>query len=128
MEERFRKELESVRIWPLGKDFAEALRVICTHLGHATYCPAAVCKRARACATRDVLCWQVAREEVNSIILHLMAHIWQRRIANGESPDVPPDRVRTYERILEREKGEASAASGAGEVSDTVARWSKGEL
>ena len=127
MEERFRKELESVSISPLGKELAAALRSICTRLGLATYCPANTCRRAKACATRQVLCWQILREEINPLIQRVLAHEWQRRVANGENPDVAPVKVATYTMLLEREKrAEASAAGDEDEVSDTVATWSKG--
>jgi hypothetical protein len=128
MKERFRKELERVSISPLGNEAAAALRLICTHLGLATHCPANACKRARACATRQVLCWQIRRYEINQLIQRILAHEWQRRVANGENVDIAPARVRTYVQILAREKLErASAAGGTDDVSDTVASWSKGE-
>ena len=95
--------LPPVTISPLGKDLAEYLRLVCTHLGLANACPLAPCRRAKACATRHVICWQHCKDYINRLIRIDLARAWRRKVANGEALDILPDRAAQYSRLLENE-------------------------
>ncbi len=53
---------------PMSQEVTAVLRQICTELGLATYCPFRACRRAHRCATRQVICYQALRQEINAII------------------------------------------------------------
>jgi hypothetical protein len=100
MNESYFHGLPPITISPLGKDLARFLRVVCTYLGLANGCPFAPCRRARACATREVICWQHCRDYINPLIRVGLAHAWRQRVANGEAQDVSPERAAQYSRLL----------------------------
>ena len=77
------KDIEIIELTPLWTDIA---RHACTELGLANVCPFRVCKRNRTCGTRDVLCYQILRQEVNAILLPLL----QARANGGGDPPPPP--------------------------------------
>ncbi len=114
----FEQELKRVRILELEPGFDDALRSFCTVIGIAEHCPFKVCRRAKACSTRHVLCWQIMREDLNPIIRRGRALDWKRRIENGETPDIPPAIVATNIRILEEE---AEAELGLASIPDLAA-------
>lgn len=49
--------------------FAEIMRQVCTELGLADYCPFPACRRRKRCATAQVLCYQILRQDINAMIL-----------------------------------------------------------
>lgn len=53
---------------PMTPEVASALQHVCTELGLSRYCPFSACKRAHRCATRQVICYQALRQEINAII------------------------------------------------------------
>ena len=54
---------------PMTREKAALWQKVCTELGLHTYCPFRACRRHRRCATRQVLCDQIMRQEVNAIVL-----------------------------------------------------------
>ncbi len=69
MAKTIRVDGEDIEIRPMTPERAAFMREACTHLGLATYCPFRVCRRNRRCGTKDVLCYQIMRQEVNAILL-----------------------------------------------------------
>ncbi len=67
---------------PMTPEVAAILRKICTELGLPTHCPFRACRRARRCATRQVLCHQALRQEINAII---------RPVIREQAAKGPPD-------------------------------------
>lgn len=106
----------------LSPETAATLRKIITGIGLAAYCSVRSCKRARACSTRQVLCWQVNHEDLTPIIMRALALHWQRRVAAGEEVDVAPATVDDYRRILA-----APEPSGAVPTSRATVPQSTGE-
>jgi hypothetical protein len=59
---------EEVDFRPLTPQQAALLQQVCTALGLHDYCPFHACRRAHRCATRQVLCDQFMRQEINAIV------------------------------------------------------------
>ena len=97
----FEQELKRVRILGLEPRHAEMLRWFCTAIGIAKHCPFKVCRRAKACSTDRVLCWQIMREDLNPILRRVRALAWKESVERGEAPDISPAMVTTNIRILE---------------------------
>ena len=117
----FEQELKGVRILGLEPDYADALRHICTLIGIAEHCPFKVCRRAKACATDRVLCWQIMRDDLNPFISRLAAYSWKKSIEEGKPFDIPPVRVDDLTRILAREAtGDFASPDDDNEICDTV--------
>ena len=76
---------EDVQIRPMRPEWAAFMRDFCTDIGLATGCPLRPCRRARRCATKEVICYQIVREEVNAILMPLL----QARAAGAET--APPE-------------------------------------
>ena len=55
----------NLRIMPLPDWFKNFMRRYCTELGLHRHCGFKACARAGACATRDVMCYQILREPMN---------------------------------------------------------------
>ena len=107
------------RLSPEGAGF---LRRIITAMGLADFCPLTSCKRARACATRQVLCWQVNHDDLTPRIMSILAHDWQRRTAAGEYVPIAPVEADHFKRILAREAAGEPEPSGAALASPRYAR------
>jgi len=77
---------------PLTAEQAARLQLICTALGLPDYCSFRACRRSRRCATRQVICYQALRHEINAIV----DPIFNQRLAQGpqddgvEPPEAPP--------------------------------------
>ncbi len=92
----------------LSPDEAATLRVAITFLGYARHCPLKICKRARACATRQVLCWQVHHDDFDPEIMRLLARSWQKWVAEGTAPaHLPPAVVDAFACTLAEEDADA---------------------
>jgi hypothetical protein len=57
-----------VDLSPMTREQAAIYRRICSELGLPECCPFRACRRARHCATRQVLCYQVLRQEINAML------------------------------------------------------------
>ena len=57
-----------VAIMRLPEFFKKFVRRYVDAIGLHRHCPHAVCGRAGRCATREVLCYQVLREEINAVL------------------------------------------------------------
>lgn len=57
-----------VAIMRMPDFFKKFIRHYVDTIGLSRHCPYAVCGRAGRCATRDVLCYQVLREEMNAVL------------------------------------------------------------
>ena len=101
MNESDRLGLPPITISRLREEVAQVLRLVSTELGLANVCPFAPCRRAKACATRHVICWQYCRDYINPLVQIGLAHAWRQQVANGESVDVSPERAAQYSRLLE---------------------------
>lgn len=98
----------------LSPDQAATLRAAITRLEYARHCPLKTCKRARACATRQVLCWQVHHDDFDPEIMRLLARSWRKWVAEGTAPDrLAPAVVEAFECVLADEDAAAVEVSGA---------------
>jgi hypothetical protein len=70
---------EEIDLRPMTREQAAIYRQICTELNLHEYCPFRACRRARRCATRQVLCHQALRQEINAIVEPLL----RERLAKG---------------------------------------------
>jgi hypothetical protein len=71
-------------------------------------CPYKVCRRARACATRYVVCYQAVEEDMQPIVRSIVARDWRRSVDNGEERDVAPAYRDSWLRRLAWEEAEIS--------------------
>lgn len=91
---------------PLDPDEAKFLRTVTTHLGMHLSCPFKVCRRARACATRHVVCYQATQEHVQPIVWSIKARLWRDAVARGEEISVAPAYEGDMRRLLAWEERE----------------------
>ena len=74
---------EIVDFRPMTPKQAAIWQQVCTALGLHDYCPFRACRRAHRCATRQVLCHQIMRQEINAIVMP----IFEERLAkNAPNP------------------------------------------
>lgn len=59
---------EAIDFRPIPRERAPEVRAFCTKLGLQTGCPFPACKRARRCATRQALCYQSLRPEIQGAL------------------------------------------------------------
>ena len=64
-----KRNTADIQIRPLHPKRAEFWRAICTRIGLHKACGFKACSRRKGCATRDVLCYQAIRRELNALIL-----------------------------------------------------------
>jgi hypothetical protein len=74
---------EEIDFRPMTREQAALWQQICTELGLHDYCSFRACRRAHRCATRQVLCHQAIRQEINAIVMPLL----QERMAKGPETD-----------------------------------------
>ncbi len=79
---------EEVDLRPMTREQAAIYRQICTELNLHEYCPFRACRRAHRCATRQVLCHQVMRQEINAIV----TPIFQEQLAKNTPTPAASDR------------------------------------
>ena len=91
---------------PLEPDIASFLRRVCTMFELHRRCPYKVCRRANACATRHVVCYQSMEAEMQPIAQSIIARIWRRSLDAGEERDVAPAYRDGFLRRLAREEEE----------------------
>lgn len=60
---------EEVELRPMTPQAADLFRRLCTEIGLPAYCPFKACRRTRRCATAQVICYQMLREELNAVVL-----------------------------------------------------------
>jgi hypothetical protein len=94
--------------------YASFLRRVCTMFGLHRRCPYKVCRRANACATRHVVCYQSMEAEMQPIVQSIVARIWRRSVDAGEERDVAPAYRDGYLRRLAREEEEISRIRSGG--------------
>jgi hypothetical protein len=108
---------ERIAVRPLDPDEAGFLRAVATHLNMHRSCTFKVCRRARACATRHVVCYQATQEHLRPIARSIMARLWVKAVARGAEIDIPPAREDDMNRLLAYEDREM-AKIVAGEYGD----------
>jgi hypothetical protein len=74
---------DQIDLRPMTPVTAAILRQICTELGLPSHCPFRACRRHRRCATKQVLCHQALRQEINAIVMPLL----RERLAAGPEAD-----------------------------------------
>lgn len=94
------------RISPMDPAIAAFLRRVCTMFALHRSCPHKVCRRARACATRHVVCYQSREAEMQPIMQSIIARIWIRSVEAGKHYDVAPASRDGWLRKLAWEEGE----------------------
>ena len=90
MSELSHDEVGEIFVESMDPRWAEFLRRVTTCLGLHRDCPFKVCRRAKACATRHVLCYQANEEDLKPIVQGIRARIWARAVARGAEIDVAP--------------------------------------
>jgi len=123
MNESERHGLPPITIDRLREEVAGVLRLVSTELGLANVCPFASCRRARACATRHVICWQYCREYINPLVQIGLAYDWSLRVANGESLNVSPERAARYSRLLANESAIRAEVIARLDVAIAAGTW-----
>jgi hypothetical protein len=98
-------------------ELAKFIREIATFFDLHEYCPFKVCRRAKACATRQVICYQAMEDEMSPIVQSVRARVWVRAVARGDKLDIPPAQEGDMHRLLEWEAREI-ALIAAGEYGD----------
>ncbi len=83
-------DVRAIDARPLNAGTAEALRTITTFFHLHEACPFKVCRRANACATRNVVCYQAVEDEMKPIVQSIVARRWVLAVAEGKDLDVPP--------------------------------------
>jgi len=69
----------NLRILPFPDWFKNTMRRYCTELGLYRHCGFKACARAGQCATRDVMCYQILREEMNAHLRPYVKELLERR-------------------------------------------------
>jgi hypothetical protein len=90
MREKLPPEIAAFEAKEFDKDHADFVRTVTTFLGLHKSCPFKVCRRAHACATRNVVCYQVLEEHMRPIMFSVISRDWFRAVARGEQIDVAP--------------------------------------
>ena len=111
---------------PLRPEMAELLRKVTTFFDLHESCSFKVCRRAKACATRHVLCYQAREQELKPIVRSAVARRWAIGRALGDEIDVPPAREAGMLRLLEweeREIAKVEAGEYGNEELSTYQLW-----
>ena len=99
-------DAEEIAAKPIDPDIASFVRPIMTFFGLHRACAFKVCRRAEACATRHVVCYQALDEEMKPIVQSIRARMWMLAVARGEELDVPPGDQDDMLRVVAREDEE----------------------
>jgi len=114
---------------PLDPAIARFLRSICTTFGLHRGCPYKVCRRANACATRNAVCYQAMKADMQPIVLSIIARDWRRSVDQGEERDLAPAYRDDHIRRLAWEEEEIarikSGACGGDDALTTYQFWLK---
>lgn len=95
---------------PLSPDEANRLRPICTSLHLHEYCRFRACRRHKRCATRQVLCHQAVRQEINAIIMPVLRRgLAETPPQDGHADDASPPAAAAGRR---RRRAAVTAATG----------------
>ena len=116
------KEMEGLVVRKLAPLRASGLRRITTFFGLHEACPLNACRRARACATPNVTCYQALEEDMKPMVRSIMARAWRRDVERGaEMRDIAPARIGDMQRLLAWEESEIDrlAAKAATEEIDS---------
>ncbi len=89
----------------LSPEGAARLRSVMTILGAPPHCFVKGCRRQRRCTTRQVLCWQLAHDQLEARIMLVFAKQWQAACAAGTGADWAPSDVATLQRVLAAAEG-----------------------
>ena len=79
---------------PVSPPVARFLRPLLTELGMHLDCPRRACRRARACAADDVICYRVNHDDLQPIACSFLARTWQMRAELGRAPPLGDDQRR----------------------------------
>lgn len=112
MKRPYPKEFKDVVVRPMDKEMAAVIRAVMTHIGLQTVCPLKPCVRAKACATRHVVCYQAVEEHLRPVVLSALAHDWRKRVARGEEMDISPASEGDKRRLLAWEEAEEKRTRG----------------
>lgn len=99
-------DVSGVSARPLEPGTASFLRKITTAFGLHRACPLKVCRRANACASRNVVCYQALEDEMAPIVRSIRARLWRRAVERGEAPDIAPASRDHKRRLLDWEERE----------------------
>jgi hypothetical protein len=114
MEKMPPEDVGEISVEPMDPGIASFLRKITTFFKLHLSCRFKVCRRAGACATRHVVCYQALEEDLKPIVRSIRARAWRRATERGEKPDVSPASQGDRIRLLAWEDQEIAAiASGA---------------
>lgn len=103
-----------IRVEPMNRGEVLFYSRLTTFLGLHRSCRFKVCRRAGACSTRQVLCYQEMEEELQPIARSLTARRWRNMTERGERLDVAPIYEAQWPRLLAWEDEEiALIESGA---------------
>lgn len=99
-------QAEPARFPPMEREWVPFLQHMCTTFGLHRNCPYKACRRANACATRHVVCFQSMEEEMQPIVRSILARRWR----DSDDPDfvqrVAPVYIAGWTRLLAQEKEE----------------------
>ena len=117
MRDKLPPEIAEFEAKPYDQDLAPTVRAVTTFLGLHKTCPFKVCRRARACATRNVVCYQALEEHMRPIMFSIISRDWFRAVARGEEIDVAPAYQDDMRRNIANEEREIAKIE-AGEYGD----------
>jgi hypothetical protein len=106
-----------ITVPPMDREWVLFLQRMCTTFGLHRACPYKVCRRANACATRHVVCFQSIEEEMKPIVRSILARRWRNTLASGGTMDVAPVYINSWTRLLAQEEAEIPRIA-AGEFGD----------
>ena len=95
-----------ISVEPLDPEIADFLRLVMTFFDLHESCRFKVCRRAHACATQQVLCYQEHEEHLKPIVGSIQARHWARAVARGEEMDVAPAAEGDMRRLIAWEEQE----------------------
>jgi hypothetical protein len=89
-----------IRVEPMNRGEVLFYSRLTTFLGLHRSCRFKVCRRAGACSTRQVLCYQEMEEKLQPIALSVTARRWRNMTERGEKLDVAPIYEVEWPRLL----------------------------
>ena len=93
-------DANKIRVEPMSPGEALFYRRLTTFLGFHRGCPFKACRRAQACSTRQVLCYQAREDEMQPIAQSVMARRWRNMTERGEELPVAPVYQAGWSRLL----------------------------
>jgi hypothetical protein len=117
MDQKPPADVGKIRVEPMNRGEVLFYSRLTTFLGLHRACRFKVCRRAGACSTRQVLCYQAMEEDLQPIARSLTARRWRNMTERGEKLDIAPVYEADWKRLLDWED-EAIALIEAGAYGD----------